>query len=121
MKGFRAVGGPEVGASKGQQFLKGDIKPGHIVLHVLFKEPGCKPVKTGLHRRMGGKEIAGPGGGERLLEADIMLLHEIAGSFKNDKGGMPLVEVADLWGDLQVTEETIAADSQNDFLLQTHP
>src|ERR1035441_1846264 len=85
---------------------------------VLLDEGGSKTVKTGGHRRMGGKEIAGSCDRERDFERPACLLHEVARTFQDGKGRVSFIEVTDLRLESECAEQPPSADPEQQFLLE---
>lgn len=91
-----------------------------VALEVLLDQVRRKVVVPRRHGGMGGEDVACAGHLHRLAEAEAVAPHQLPDAFQGEKGGMPLVQVADLGGDAQRHQGAHPADAQHDFLAQPH-
>ena len=77
-------------------------------------------VDAGLHRRVGGEDVAGADNLAGLWEGDAALVHQQADALQGQEGGMSLVHVADVGDDVHGAQGTDSADAQQDLLDHAH-
>ncbi len=77
-------------------------------------------VEAGLHRRVGGEEIAGPRHLERHLKRLAGGLHEIRGPLQYGERRVAFVEMAHLGIEPQGSQEPPAANTQHELLGDAH-
>ena len=74
----------------------GDAGPGVVTAEVLQHEVTTEPVDARRDRRMGGEDRARPRRLQRLVEAEAVVLDQLANAFDAEEAGMALVGVKDL-------------------------
>jgi len=89
-------------------------------MSILSHQGSVESIESRLHRGMGGEDIARPGGPEGGPGRAAGLLHEAVSPGKDHKGGMALIEMADLRLDPQFFQNIPAPYSQN-YLLDQPP
>ena len=89
-----------------------------IPTEVLLDEGRSETVKTGGHRRVGGKEVARSRDGQCDFEGLPGLFHEGSSPFQHGEGGMPFIQVADFGLDAERIEQAPSADPEDQFLLE---
>ena len=89
-----------------------------ITPQVLSDKIRCEAVEAGGDRCVRGKEVAGPGDGQRNLKGLPGRLHETACAFQHGERRMPFVQVADFRLDAERGEQPPPADPQDHLLHQ---
>ena len=107
-------------APQSQELLPRETKSFVVIGEVLVHEMGWKPINPSRHGGVSGENVAGRGGLPGLGEREPLFCHKNADSLQSQERGMPLVQVADGRADAQGFQSADAADSQHDFLLDTH-
>lgn len=77
-----------------------------------------KPIEARLHRRAGGKEIAGAGGAQGHGKRAVILDREAARPLEHGEGSVPFIQVTDLGLQVQRAERPPPADAEYQLLLQ---
>ncbi len=83
---------------------------------VLVHELGREHVEAGGDRGVGGEDVPGAGGLERLREAQPLLVHEHPDPLEAQEGRMPLVHVTDHRPEPHRVERAQAPDPEHDLL-----
>ena len=78
-----------------------------------------EPIDAGRNRSMRGENIPGRGCLAGLSEGELVLLHEQPNALQGQKGGMPLVHVADSGPQAHGFQRADATDAQQDLLLDS--
>ena len=94
-----------------------ELLPG-VPSEILLDESRGETVEPCRDRSMRGKEVSRPRDGQRDFEGLSGLLHETAGPFQYDKGRVPFIEMTDFGPDAKRTEESPAAQPEEQLLLQ---
>ena len=103
-------------AAQGQQIVEGNAEfLLRITAEVLFDESRSETVKAGGHRRVGGKKIPRPRGGQRDFKGLRVLLHETAGAFQDREGRMTFIQVTDIRLDAERARATASRQSPAAF------
>ena len=90
-----------------------------ITTEVLPDEGRSETIKARGHCRVGGEEVSRSRDSQRDIERLPGLLDETAGALQHGKGRMPLIEMTDFRLDAECGEQSPAANSEKDFLLET--
>ena len=91
-----------------------------ILMEILVHELGIKTVEARGDRGVGGEQISWAGNGQRKLEGHLVIFHVAACTFENGERSMAFVQVAHLGLQADSPQQTPAADTQDDLLLEPH-
>ena len=89
-----------------------------VIAKILLDEGWGETIKAGSHRRVGGKQVARAGHGQRDVERLACLLHETAGAFEHGERRMPFIQMTYFRSEAERGQQSPAADAEQQFLLQ---
>ena len=107
-------------AAQGKQVVEFYVEPLlGISTKILRNERWIETVKAGSHGRVRGEEVAGPSCSQCHLERLPGFFHESSGSLQHREGGVTFIQVTDFGFKSERSEQPPAADSEQQFLLET--
>ena len=79
---------------------------------------GCEAIKASGHRRVRGKDVAGPGDGQCLVKRFAGFRHTVLRAFQDQKRSMPFIEMTDVRLSTERCQQPPATDAKHHFLHQ---
>ena len=117
LSGSSTSSGPD--APERQQVVDGHAElPLRVAAERGRDELAPEAIEARVDRRVGGEDVARTGRGERDVERNLRLRHEVAGALQRDERRVPLVEVTDLRQEADRPKQATAADPEGHLLEQ---
>ena len=91
-----------------------------VFAEVLPDEAQGEPIEARLDGGVGGEQVAGSRRAQRFFEPDSVVFHVAPRPLEDGKGGVALVQMADLRLDAERSQYPPAADAEDELLLQPH-
>ena len=105
-----------IAAPQGHELLEIDTHFGAVLGEVVVHHAGVEQVDTGRDRSMGGENVAGAGGFQRLVEIKLAVAHVEPNLFQGEEGGVAFVHVEHSGLEPHGLQGAHAADTKDDFL-----
>ena len=109
-----------VAAAQSHKLGARNAQAADVIRQVAIQEAGLEVIVAGGDRCMGGEDQLRGGGFAGFGEGEAAALHDAAHAFEREERGVSLVHVIHRGGVAERVQGAIAADAEQQFLLQAH-